>query len=193
MSNPGNLEVGSVGNSKIEIGRFTYGYEKILIKQWGEGAALRIGSFCSIAEGLTIMLGGNHRIDWATTFPFGHIFLEQLGGAEIQGHPITNGDVLIGNDVWLGRNTTILSGVTIGDGAVIAANSTVVKSIVDYEVWGGNPSRKIKDRFSPQIIDELLALRWWDFDVEVIKKIASLLSQPPTGELIEQIKTIVEG
>lgn len=77
------------------------------IEQFGEGAKLKIGSFCSIAEGVVVFLGGNHRADWITTFPFGHIFQEDLGGEEIVGHPMTKGDVMIGNDVWIGQNSML--------------------------------------------------------------------------------------
>jgi chloramphenicol O-acetyltransferase type B len=168
-----------VGKSRVEIGRFTYGIETAEILQWGEGASLRIGAFCSIAQGLRVFLGGNHRIDWASTFPFGHIFTESLGGQEIEGHPQSKGDVVIGNDVWLGHSVTILSGVTIGDGAVIAANATVDRSVAAYEVWGGNPARFLKARFSEDVKEALLALRWWDCEVEIIRDIAPLLSKSP--------------
>ncbi len=136
------------------------------------------------------MLGGNHRIEWSTTFPFGHIFRDELGGENIVGHPVTKGDVIIENDVWLGNRVTIMSGVRIGNGAVVAANSTVVKEIGDYEVWGGNPAKRIKERFSREIIYDLQSLRWWDMNIETIRKIAPLLSQPPTKELIYQMRSM---
>jgi acetyltransferase-like isoleucine patch superfamily enzyme len=187
MSNPRDAKVGAVGASSVSIGRFTYGYEKMSIKQWGEGASLKIGSFCSLAENLTILLGGNHRVDWATTFPFGHIFQDDLGGEEIYGHPVSNGDVVIGNDVWVGRNTTIMSGVNVGDGAVIAANSTIVKNIGVYEIWGGNPARFIRSRFDDEIIQKLLSLKWWDWEIASIRKVAPLLSQNPSIEILQKI------
>lgn len=95
------------------VGRHTYGNPEII--EWGEGATLSIGAFCSIAEGVAIFLGGNHRLDWVTTYPFNYLW---ECGAGFQGHPATKGDVVIGNDVWIGRNAAILSGVHIGDGAV---------------------------------------------------------------------------
>jgi len=106
-------------------------------------------------------LGGNHRVDWITTFPFGHIFRDELGGTEIVEHPQSNGEIIIGNDVWIASNVTIMSGIQIGDGAVIAANSMVVKDIAAYEIWGGNPAKKLKMRFSDEIIKSLLKLKWW--------------------------------
>ncbi|WP_304170139.1 CatB-related O-acetyltransferase [Phenylobacterium aquaticum] len=163
----------------MRIGRFTYGVENVLVRQWGEGAGLEIGSFCSIASSITIFLGGNHRADWITTFPFGHIFQEELGGEGIVGHPATNGDVRIGHDVWIGHGVTIMSGVTIGDGAVIAANATVVKDVAPYQIVGGNPAKALKTRFSEEIIALLLELRWWTLPVETIREIAPELSTAP--------------
>ena len=187
MSDAGKIRKGKVGNSNIEIGRYTYGHESMVVGQWCEGASLQIGSFCSIANGLTVFLGGNHRVDWITTFPFGHIFQDELGGAEIVGHPQSNGDIIIGNDVWIGSNVTIMSGLKIGDGAVIAANSTVVKDIASYEIWGGNPAKKLKTRFSEEVINSLKQLKWWEWEEEVIKKLAPSLSQIPDVESIDKL------
>ena len=189
MDEAGKIKIGTVDSSNVEIGRFTYGYETIQILQWGEGASLKIGSFCSISDPSTIMLGGNHRVDWITTFPFGHIFADELGGTEIKGHPASKGNVVIGNDVWIGRNATIMSGVTIGDGAVIAANSIVVKDVGAYETWGGNPARKLKTRFKEDVIKSLLDLQWWNLEIDVIKKIIPLLSKEPDLQTLNQLKT----
>ena len=172
-----------VGASVVKVGRFTYGDQLITIRQWGEGAHLTIGSFCSLATGMKVFLGGNHRTDWVTTYPFGHAFQDHLG-PPVVGHPATRGDIVIGNDVWIGEGVTILSGVTIGDGAVVAARAVVSKSIGPYEVWGGNPARLIRRRFSDEIVRELLALRWWDMDLNVIKAIIPLLCDGPTPETL---------
>jgi acetyltransferase-like isoleucine patch superfamily enzyme len=175
---------GRIGKSAITVGRYTYGFENLSIRQWGEGASLRIGAFCSLA-GATIMLGGNHRTDWITTFPFGHIFADELGGQEIVGHPATRGDVVIGNDVWIGHNATIMSGITIGTGAVIASNAVVVKDVRPYDIVGGNPAKCIKTRFDEDIVERLLQLRWWDLPVEDIRQVAATLSQAPTPQLLD--------
>ena len=182
----------TVGRSLIEVGRFTYGHDRMTVRQWKEGATLRIGDFCSIAEGLTVFLGGAHRTDWITTFPFGHVFAEDLGGTDIVGHPATRGDVIIGSDVWIASNVTILSGVTIGDGAVIGGNATVTRDVGPYEVWAGNPARKIRDRFSPEIAARLCAMKWWTHDIEKIRIIAPLLSTEPTPEGLDQIRDILD-
>ena len=193
VSHAAQVKTGQVGNSTVQIGKFTYGYDKMSVKQWGEGANLSIGAFCSIADQVVIMLGGNHRVDWITTFPFGKIFVDELGGAGIEGHPKTNGDVVVGNDVWIGRNSTIMSGISIGDGAVIASNSTITKNVGSYEIWGGNPAKKIGDRFDDSITEELLKICWWDHDIETIKKLAPLLSQTPNLEILNEIKIIAKN
>lgn len=178
-----------IGNSPIEFGRFTYGYESIFIAQCNEGAKLIVGSFCSFAPNITIFLGGNHRSDWMSTFPFGHIFQEELGDEIFPGHPATNGDVTIQDDVWIGNGVTILSGVTIGYGAVIAANSHVVADVMPYQIVGGNPSRFIRDRFSPEIRDLLIALKWWELPLNEIKQIKHQLCSKPTKELLASLIT----
>lgn len=180
---------GKIGNSDIKIGRFTYGVENLSIMQWGEGASLTIGSFCSLASSMNIFLGGNHRTDWMTTFPFGHIFVDELGGQEIIGHPQTKGNVIIGHDVWIGHGVTIASGISIGSGAVLAANSTIVKDVAPYEVVGGNPAKFLKKRFDEDLICLLLELSWWTLPLDLIKDVSIELSRPPTKEiLIELIK-----
>lgn len=165
------------------IGSFTYGAEHIKVKSWGEGTVLTIGKFCSIAGDVTVLLGGNHRTDWVTTYPFGHVHQSTFPCSGI-GHPSTNGNVIIGNDVWVGMGVTIMSGITIGDGAVIADNSHVVKSVPSYAIVGGNPATVIRSRFEPHQIESLLAIRWWDWPTEKIAANVSGLSSPNVDALI---------
>ena len=176
-----------LGASRVSIGRFTYGTENVSVRQWGEGAALRIGAFCSIASAVNVFLGGNHRSDWATPFPFGHIYQEQLGGGEIVGHPQTNGDVTIGDDVWIAHGVTIMSGVTVGAGAVLAINATVLRDVAPYQIVGGNPAKPIRQRFGDDVVALLLELRWWDLPVEVITAIAPELSKPPEAAALKEL------
>ena len=175
---------GILGNSHISIGRFTYGFNNVFVRQWNEGASLTIGSFCSISSNITIYLGGNHRIDWITTFPFGHIFQDELGGQNIIGHPATKGNVVIGNDVWIGAGVTIMSGITIGDGAVLSTNANVTKDVKPYEIVGGNPAKFIKNRFDDEITYLLLKLKWWNLPIEEIIKIESVLCSKPDTFII---------
>lgn len=174
-------------SDKIRAGAYTYGLHNINVHTWNEGTFVNIGRYCSIGGDIQIMIGGNHRIDWMTTYPFGHIHEDKFGRGHIQGHPQTNGDVNIGNDVWIGNFAMILSGVTIGDGAVIAANAHVVKDVAPYEIVGGNPARHIKYRFEPEVIELLLKLRWWDLHESIVAEIAPILCSEPTKEKLEEL------
>jgi acetyltransferase-like isoleucine patch superfamily enzyme len=149
--------------SNFQIGQYTYGRPKIYSSD--QITKLTIGKFCSIAGNVTILLGGEHRIDWVTTYPFNVLFPE---AKQYEGHPSTKGDIAIGNDVWIGRGAVILSGVTIGDGAVIAAGCVVAKSVEPYAIVGGNPQRLIRKRFSSEQIDALLNIRWWDWPIDSV-------------------------
>jgi acetyltransferase-like isoleucine patch superfamily enzyme len=166
------------------IGKYSYGNPKI--HSWGENSELRIGNFCSIAKNVSVYLGGNHRTDWVTTYPFGHINKDIFNKFNGNGHPSTKGDVIIGNDVWIGDNVTIMSGVTIGDGSVIANNSHVVKNIEPYSIVGGNPAKLIRYRFTPKQIEQLLEIKWWYWDDEKINNFSPLLCNENIDEFIKQ-------
>lgn len=167
----------------MSYGRHSYGTAQVFT--WGEGACLTVGNFCSIAKGVKVFLGGNHRTDWVTTYPFGHINQNIFNSFNGAGHPSTNGDVVIGSDVWIGANATIMSGVTIGDGAVIANNSHVVKNVEPYSIVGGNPAMHIKYRFARDQINKLLEIKWWDWDDDKINQFAYLLCQADINKFIK--------
>lgn len=154
------------------VGDFTFGVDRI--KFMYQQADFHIGNFCSIGQNVTIYLGGNHRGDWCTTFPFGHIFQSEFPHHGV-GHPATNGEVIIGNDVWIADNVTIMSGVHIGNGAIIANNSHVVKDVAHYAIVGGNPAELIKYRFSWDIIERLQRVEWWYLTNEFIQSNVGLL------------------
>ncbi len=160
---------------KMNVGKYTYGHNNISVLSWGEGSKLEIGSFCSIAANVKVYLGGNHRVDWITTYPFGHINQGLFNKFDGKGHPKTNGDVIIGNDVWIGSDVTIMSGVRIGDGAVLANNSHVVKDVEPYSIVGGNPAKLIKYRFDKDVIEKLLEIKWWDLSDNKINELSPLL------------------
>jgi acetyltransferase-like isoleucine patch superfamily enzyme len=163
--------------------RYTYGLENIRVRDWGEGADVNIGSFCSIADDVEIFIGGNHRTDWVTTYPFGHIN-KDIFPWHGRGHPATKGNVVIGNDVWIGSGATILSGVTIGDGAVVSAKSVVVKDIPAYAIVGGNPAKVLKYRFTLPQIEKLLQNPWWELPESRINELIPLLCSPNVEDLI---------
>lgn len=152
--------------SHYTIGDFTYGIPTIM--HWGEKATLKIGKFCSIAKDVTIFLGGNHRTDWISSYPFNVLNGPFPNAQDIAGHPSTKGDVIIGNDVWIGWGATILSGVTIGNGAVVAAKAVVTKDVPPYAIVAGNPAQIVKHRFSAEIIDSLQKIQWWNWSIEKI-------------------------
>lgn len=157
------------------MGKYSYAKNPFHVLYENENANLFIGNFCSIASGCTIYLGGNHRRDWVTTYPFGHIHNDIFTTYNGDGHPGTKGDVIIGNDVWIGGNVTIMSGVTIGDGAVIANNSHVVKNVEPYTLVGGNPAQFIKYRFEQKQIEKLMEIKWWNWEDSKINRFAPLL------------------
>ena len=168
----------------VHVGAYTYGQPQIY--SWGEGANLYIGKFCSIAEGVRVFLGGNHRTDWVTTYPFPALKDEWPEASNIEGHPSTKGDVVIGNDVWIGDGATILSGITIGDGSVIGANCLVAQNIEPYSIVVGNPGRCVKKRFSDKRVRKLLSIKWWNWsEKEIRANIQALCS----GNIETLIKT----
>jgi acetyltransferase-like isoleucine patch superfamily enzyme len=169
----------------MDVGRYTYGHEQITVHHWGEPAELRIGSFCSIADRVHVFLGGNHRVDWVTTYPFAEFPESWPQSHAIKGHPATNGDVVVGNDVWIGSNATIMSGVTIADGAVIGADSCVTRDVAPYAIVAGNPALEIRRRFDVETIAALLRLRWWDWSDERIRANAALMCSPDVERFIK--------
>ncbi len=157
---------------QYEFGIGSYGLPEV--HDWQEGSTLKIGAYCSIAEGVQIFLGGHHRADWVTTFPF-PAFLGEA--AHISGYNGTRGDVVIGSDVWLCTNSSILSGVTIGHGAVVAAGALVTRDVPPYAVVGGNPATFIRWRFPEEVRAELLQTAWWTWpEAEVRGAVETLCS-----------------
>jgi virginiamycin A acetyltransferase len=167
-----------IKNPNIIVGDYTYyhdfenpeNFEKNVLYHFDvENDKLIIGKFCSIASDVKfIMNGGNHRTDWLTNYPF-PIF---GGGWEVampDSWP-NKGDTVIGNDVWIGYNATIMPGIHIGDGAIIAAQSVVTRNVKPYSIMGGNPSQEIRKRFDESIIQEFLEICWWDWEIEKITR-----------------------
>ena len=120
------------------FGDYSYGEPEIIV--WKNCGRLTIGRFCSIAAGARLVLGGDHRVDWVTTYPFSDLAGHWTQAAGIAGHPTTRGDIDIGNDVWIGGPSTVLSGVKIGDGAVVGVGAVVTKDVPPYAIVVGNPA-----------------------------------------------------
>jgi len=180
---PTNVQISSVGP-------FTYGAENLKILFRNSGEKVSIGKFCSIAKDVTILLGGGHRHDWITTYPFGQVFQDDFGTEQREGQTTSKGSVVVGNDVWIGTGTTIMPGVKIGDGAVIAANSHIVADVPPYGIVGGNPGKLIKSRFDSATIGRLLEIKWWDFPRLEINSIKMTISQMPTDDILSELESI---
>lgn len=155
---------------EYRIGRGSYG-DLVVVRYPGD-ARLQMGAYCSVAAEVKVMLGGEHRPDWVTTYPFS---ARDPRFAHIEGHPRTKGDVVIGNDVWLGREAMILSGVNIGDGAVVGARALVTRDVPPYGIVAGAPAQLVRKRFDEATIEKLLAIRWWDWPDDRIERAMPLL------------------
>lgn len=185
-----------VKNPNIIIGEYTYyddingaaDFESHVTHHYDFiGDKLIIGKFCAIAKGVEfVMNGANHRMNAATTYPF-----NIMGGGWEKCTPTLadlplKGDTVVGNDVWIGQRTTVMPGAHIGDGAIIAANSTVTKDIPPYHIAGGNPVKIIRKRFDDDMIRYLLELAWWNWPPEKIFTNLEILC----GGDIERINSI---
>ncbi len=166
-----------VKNPNIIVGDYTYYDDFETVENFEKnvkyhfdfvGDKLIIGKFCMIASGVRfIMNGANHLTDSISAYPFaifGNDWKDAMNG---KSYP-SKGDTIIGNDVWIGHNATIMPGITIGDGAIIATNSTVTKNVEPYSIVGGNPATLIRKRFSAEQITQLLSIKWWNWDIEKI-------------------------
>jgi acetyltransferase-like isoleucine patch superfamily enzyme len=164
-----------VKSGRVTIGAHSYGEPDVLVYT-GDSGHVHIGRFCAMATGIEIFVGGGHRIDTVTGFPMRIYF--DLPGKFLDGNPCTKGDVVIGNDVWLGKNCRLLSGVHVGNGAVVGAYTVVASDVRAYAVMVGNPGREVRRRFTDEQCDALEAIAWWNWSDEVIRKHVSLLSSP---------------
>ena len=170
---------------QITVGPYTYGRPKVRFPE--SGARLVIGRYGSIADGVEILLGGNHRTDWATTYPFPAMAGLWPEAAGITGSDVSRGDVRIGHDAWLGSQAMILSGVTIGHGAVVAACAVVTRDVPAYAIVAGNPARVVKMRFSEQQIAALVAARWWLLPRERVVSLLPLLMSDRIEPLLAEL------
>ena len=188
-----------ITNKNIEVGDYTYysGYYhekhfedycvRYLSPDMGGLDKLRIGKFCSIGSGATFIMCGNqgHKHDWITTYPF--FYTPDLNENALDGFE-KKGDTIVGNDVWIGTEAMIMPGIKIGDGAVIASRAVVTKNVEPYTIVAGNPAKEIKKRFSQEEIQMLLEIKWWDLDINIIKKYIPLMCSNNVKEFVLMIK-----
>lgn len=160
---------------QYQSGKYSYGNPKVI--DWHDGPTLKVGNFTSIADGVTILLSGEHNYEWISNYPFlaNDDFVNPLQQTK---YLKKKGDVVIGNDVWIGCNALILTDVKIGDGAVIAAGAVVVEDVPPYAIVGGVPAKLIKYRFNEEKIKTLLQTKWWNWDISEIKKNINYLQNP---------------
>lgn len=185
-----------ITNPNIQIGDYTMyndfvrdprDFEKnnVLYHYPVNGDQLKIGKFCSIACGAKFLFtSANHTMHSLSTYPF-PIFFEEWGldVKNITSAWDNKGDIIIGNDVWIGFEAVILSGVTIGDGSIIGTRAVVTKDVPPYTVVGGIPAKPIKKRFSDKVISELLKLQWWNWPETRIKQNIDFIQSGRIGDL----------
>lgn len=172
-----------ISNPNISVGEFTmyndfvndpmqFERNNVLYQYPINHDKLIIGKFCSIACGAKFIFNSaNHTLSSISTYPF-PIFFEEWG-LNIKGVAAAwdnKGDIIIGNDVWIGYEAVIMAGVTVGDGAIIGTRAVVTKDVPPYTIVGGVPAKPIRKRFDNETLDELLKIRWWDWPEEKIAK-----------------------
>ncbi len=172
----------------VVVGEYSYGHPKVRFPE--TGARLTIGRYCSIADKVEIFLGGNHRTDWVSTYPFDNrpgLWTAPPGGERSH---VSRGDVSIGNDVWIGSGAAILSGVTIGDGAVIGARAVVTRDVPPYAIVAGNPAKVVRKRFDDARIAALLEVAWWDLPRSEVESLIPLLQSHDIDALVDHVRRI---
>jgi acetyltransferase-like isoleucine patch superfamily enzyme len=158
-------------SGRVTFGPHTYGIPKILTYHHGVERAF-FGSYSSI--GGTYILGGQHGVDRVTTYP--HRINWGMEGAGTDGFPNSGPDTHVGSDVWTAENSLMMSGITIGDGAIIAAGAVATKDVPPYAIVGGNPAKLIRYRFTEEQIVALLEIKWWNWPDDEVRKAVPLLS-----------------
>ena len=171
-------QLATFSHPQVEVGAHTYGLRRECFFAYHPDDRVRIGKFCSIADGVKFVFGG-HRLDTISTFPFRAICFGDAPHADAT----SRGEIIVGHDVWIGANAVILSGVNIGNGAVVAAGAVVNKDVPPYAVVGGVPAKLIKMRFEPEQIAALEKIQWWNWPLEKIRANLDLFYASPAAFL----------
>ncbi|MEW1918640.1 CatB-related O-acetyltransferase [Pseudarthrobacter oxydans] len=168
-----------VRSGRIIVGRGSYGTPTVITYTGDDHTKLLIGNYCSVASSATFLLGGNHPTDRISTFPI-RLRLSLDTGA-LDGFPSSKGHIELGHGVWVGHGALVVSGVTIGDGAVVAAGAVVTKDVAPYTIVGGNPARRIRDRFDADDIAVIEKSQWWTWSESRIAANADRLNGQIVG------------
>jgi len=167
------------GRLAIGTGSYANGDLGELVRSHGDpacdAAGLTVGKFCSIAKGVEFFTCFDHETRFATSYPFAHVFDGDKALEPYGSNVATKGGVDVGNDVWIGRDAIVMSGVAIGHGAVVGARAIVTRDVRPYAVVAGNPAREVKRRFDDATVELLLELRWWDWPRPVLERHVGLL------------------
>lgn len=167
-------------SGRVTQGPQSYGIPTVLTYMLGT-ERLIVGNYSSL--GGTYLLGGKHSTVNVTTYP--HRINFGMEGYGTDGYPTFSGDTHVGSDVWTCAGSFMMSGVTIGDGAIVAAGSVVVKDVPPYAIVGGNPAQIIGHRFTPEQREALLEIRWWDWPVDDVREAVPMLAQPDIDAFID--------
>jgi acetyltransferase-like isoleucine patch superfamily enzyme len=172
-----------VAAGHLTVGEHSYGWPQVNVYP-GDTGKVRIGRFTATAADVEVFVGGNNRTDWVSSYPFRIMF--DLPGALQDGAPSSRGDVEIGHDVWIGKGSKILSGVRVGNGAVIGAYSVVPRDVRPYAIVVGNPAVEVRRRFTDEQIDMLQRIAWWDWPLQQILEAVPMLSTDNVGAFIDR-------
>lgn len=169
----------------VSVGKNTYGRLRII--SFNDSHKLRIGNFVSMADDITFLLDSDHYLNHVSTFP-----MKVQVTKELQMEAISKGDIIVDDDVWIGYGATILSGVHIGQGAVVAAGAVVTKDVPPYAIVGGVPAKVIKYRFSPEIIQQLMKLDYSKLTEDMIRERIDDLYTSLDGKTPEEVGKLLE-
>lgn len=158
------------GPGQLRVGPWTHWIPPCQFQTWTPEDSIEIGAFTSIASGTVLLCGGVHHVDHLATYT-----MCLFTGEPVAAERLTPGRITIGSDVWIATQAMILSPVTLGHGAVVAARSVVTQDVPPYAIVAGSPARIMRYRFDPETIEVLLALRWWDWPDDAVKDCVSLL------------------
>ena len=185
-----NKHNGTIPNNEFDfdtasVGNYSYG--ELNVVSFNNKSHLRIGNFVSIAQNVVFMLDVEHFTNHISTFPFRVKVLESV---KDEAH--SKGDIVIGDDVWIGYWATVMSGVHVGQGAVIATGAVVTKNIPPFEVWGGVPAKFIKKRFPDEMIEDISKVDFSALTPDIVREMESILYTPVDHSIVEKILKMLE-